>query len=78
MGDFNAMIGNINTGYEDVMGQQGIGEMDHNGERFADLCATADLVIGGGEYFPAQEDSQSYMGLTGHENDEPNRPCMYL
>ena len=47
MGDFNAKIGNNNTGYEEVMGQQGIGEMNDNGERFADLCATADLVIGG-------------------------------
>ena len=47
MGDFNAKIGNSNTGYEEVMGQQGIGEMNDNGERFADLCAAADLVIGG-------------------------------
>ena len=37
MGDFNAKIGNSNTGYEEVMGQQGIGEMNDNGERFADL-----------------------------------------
>ncbi|KAH3860472.1 hypothetical protein DPMN_023372 [Dreissena polymorpha] len=29
------------------MGKQGLGEMNDNGERFADLCATNNLVIGG-------------------------------
>ena len=47
MGDFNAKIGSDNTGYEEVMGRQGIGEMNDNGERFTDLCATTNLVIGG-------------------------------
>jgi len=28
------------------MGQQGLGEMNDNGERFADLCATSNLVTG--------------------------------
>ena len=46
MGDFNAKIGRDNTGYEEVMGQQGLGEMNENGERFADLCAANNLVIG--------------------------------
>ncbi|KAK7107318.1 hypothetical protein V1264_015265 [Littorina saxatilis] len=47
MGDFNAKIGSDNRGYEEIMGQQGLGEMNDNGERFADMCATSDLVIGG-------------------------------
>ncbi len=47
MGDFNAKIGSDNRGYEECMGQQGLGEMNENGERFADLCATNNLVIGG-------------------------------
>ncbi len=34
MGDFNAKIGEDNTGYEEVMGRQGIGEMSENGEKF--------------------------------------------
>ena len=29
------------------MGQQSLGEMNDNGERFVDLCATSNLVIGG-------------------------------
>jgi hypothetical protein len=47
MGDFNAKIGADNTGYEEVMGTQGLGQMNENGEMFADLCALNSLVIGG-------------------------------
>lgn len=47
MGDFNAKIGSDNRGYEEIMGQQGLGEMNENGERFTNLCATSNLVIGG-------------------------------
>ena len=36
-----------NTGYEDIMGTHGLGQMNENGERFADLCALNQLVIGG-------------------------------
>ncbi|CAH8471399.1 unnamed protein product [Schistosoma rodhaini] len=47
MGDFNAKVGKDNTGYEDVMGQYGLGGRNENGERFANLCAFNKLVIGG-------------------------------
>ena len=47
MGDFNAKIGADNIGYEDTMGTQGLGQMNENGERFADMCALDQLVIGG-------------------------------
>ena len=47
MGDFNAKIGSDNTGYEDIMGTHGLGQMNENGERFADLCALNQLVIRG-------------------------------
>ena len=47
MGDFNAKIGADNTGYDEVMGTQGLGYMNENGERFADLCSLNQLVIGG-------------------------------
>ena len=35
------------TGYEDIMGTHGLRQMNENGERFADLCALNQLVIGG-------------------------------
>ena len=47
MGDFNAKIGNDNTGYAEVMGQHRLGDMNENGERFADWCALNNMVIGG-------------------------------
>ena len=47
MGDFNTKIGMDNTGYEDIMGTHGLGQMNDKGERFADLCALNQLVIGG-------------------------------
>ena len=47
MGEFNAKIGANNTGYEEVMGSQGLGMMNENGEMFADLCAFNILKIGG-------------------------------
>lgn len=47
MGDFNAKVGADNTGYEEVMGKHGLGQMNENGELFADLCALNSLIIGG-------------------------------
>ena len=46
-GDFNAKIGNDNTGRERIMGREGLGTMNENGEMFADFCVFNDLVIGG-------------------------------
>lgn len=47
MGDMNAKIGSDNIGYQEIMGKQALGEMNENGERFADICALNNLVIGG-------------------------------
>ena len=47
MGDFNTKIGIDNTSYEGIVGTHGLGQMNENGERFADLCALNQLVIGG-------------------------------
>ncbi|KAK3709747.1 hypothetical protein RRG08_028783 [Elysia crispata] len=47
MGDANAKVGSDNISYEEVMGKQGLGVMNDNGERFADFCCLNDLVIGG-------------------------------
>jgi len=47
LGDMNAKIGSCKTGYEKVTGTHGLGDMKNNGEKFADLCAEHELVIGG-------------------------------
>ena len=45
-GDFNAKIGKDNTGRERIMGREGLGTMNENGEMFAEFCVFNDLVIG--------------------------------
>ena len=62
MGDFNAKIGmdnTDNTGYENIMGTHGVGQMNENCERFADLCALNQLVIGHTSSFPDQPFQQA-------------------
>ena len=46
-GDFNAKVGNDNTGREKIMGREGLGTMNEKGEMFAVLSLFNDLVIGG-------------------------------
>ena len=45
MGYVKAKIGSNSRGYEEVMGTHGIGEMNENGEMFADLCSFNRLII---------------------------------
>ena len=47
MGDLNAKIGSDNNGHEEVMGRQGLGKMNENGEMLADFCAFNNMIIGG-------------------------------
>ena len=47
MGDMNAKVGSDNSTRETTMGKHGVGEMNENGELFADFCGTNELVIGG-------------------------------
>ena len=47
MGDFNAKIGMDNTGHKYIMLTHGLGRMNENGERFADLCGLNQLMTGG-------------------------------
>jgi exonuclease III len=39
MGDMNAKIGANNMGKEEIMGKEGLGSMNENGELFTDFCA---------------------------------------
>lgn len=47
IGDLNTKVGRPNEGREKIMGKNGCGEMNENGERLADICGLNDLVIGG-------------------------------
>lgn len=54
MGDLNAKVGKDNTSHERAMGRERCGSMNDNGERFLEICATYDFVIGG-TLFPHSE-----------------------
>lgn len=47
MGDVNAKVVTGNSGREDIMGKEGLGEINENGDMFVDFCAFNDLCIGG-------------------------------
>lgn len=54
MGDFNAKVGQDNTGYERALGKYGSGTMNENGKHLAEFCGNNNLVIGG-TLFPHPE-----------------------
>ena len=47
LGDLNAKVRSNNTGREHFMGKHGIGTINDNGERLADVCEENNLLIGG-------------------------------
>ena len=65
-----------NTGYEDIMGTHGLGQMNENGERFADLYAMNQLVIGG-SIFPHKRIHKANMDIPEPRHGEPDRPHMH-
>lgn len=67
IGDLNAKAGNHNTGYDEVMGQHGLGQMNENGERLANFCAFNKLVIGG-TLFQHKKNHKATLGITRSSN----------
>ena len=47
MCDLNAKVGVDNKNFEHTVGRHGLGTMNENGEKFAELCSNNNLVIGG-------------------------------
>ncbi|XP_041351123.1 craniofacial development protein 2-like [Gigantopelta aegis] len=47
IGDFNAKVGNENTGKEQIMGENGCRIMNENGKQICELCEENNLVVGG-------------------------------
>lgn len=76
MGDFNAKIGEDNTGYEEVMGRHGLGELRENGERFVDFCALNRLVIGGSIFPHGRIHKATWVSNRPYYRD-PNRPYLH-
>lgn len=47
MGDFNVKVGLDNLNFERVMGREGCGVQNDNGERLVEWCVFNDMIIGG-------------------------------
>ena len=47
IGDLNARTGSVNTDIERVLGKEGFGMINNNGERLIETCHENNLVIGG-------------------------------
>lgn len=54
IGDFNAKVGTENTGKEDVIGKEGTGTSNENGERLIEMCQANGFSIGG-TWFPHKD-----------------------
>ena len=48
IGDLNARTGSVNTDRERVLGKEGFGTINNNGERLLQICQENNLAIGGG------------------------------
>ena len=68
MGDFNAKIWSHSIGHEEVMGTHGIGEMNENGEMFAEFCSVNILIIGG-SVFPHRRIHKATWVSPGHRTE---------
>ena len=71
MGDLKAKIGSYNSGYEEVMGRQGLGKMNENGEMLADFCALNNMIIGG-SVFPHRRIHKATWVSPDHRTENQN------
>ena len=80
MGDLNAKVKVDNAGRGEAMGQQGIGQMNENGELLADFCIINRLVIGG-TLFPHKQLHKSTWvspdGRTTNQSDHIAISCRW-
>ncbi|KAH3884496.1 hypothetical protein DPMN_008477 [Dreissena polymorpha] len=61
------------------MWKQRLGDMNDNGESFADLCATNNLVIDGSvfNHIRIYKDTKGNLSVTRPVNGEPDRPPVH-
>ncbi|CAH8462827.1 unnamed protein product [Heterobilharzia americana] len=66
----NAKLGGDNTGRELTMGREALGEMNENGELFAEFCAFNDLVIGGSVFRHKDIHKATWISPDGHTKNQ--------
>lgn len=68
MGDFNAKVGTDNIDLEHIMGREGVGEKNENGELLIELCGNHNLRIGG-TMFPHHDCHKVTWNSPDHESN---------
>ena len=68
MGDLNAKVGSDNTNLQHVMGKEGLGEMNNNGQLLTDFCNVNQLVIGGTVFPHKNIHKWTWKSPQGHQN----------
>ena len=76
MGDANSKIGADNTGYENIMGKHGLGTMNNNGERWANICAFNSLVIGGSIFPHKRIHKATWVSPDGATENQTDHFCI--
>jgi len=70
IGDLNAKVGTENKGKENIMGQQGLGECNNNGERLSTFCQENNLVIGGTLFMHKDIHKTTWNSPDGHTKNQ--------
>lgn len=76
MGDFNAKVGSDNLNLEHVMGKQGLGDINENGELFVEACVTAELVIGGTLFIHKKCHKTTWISPDGRTENQIDHFCI--
>ena len=69
-GDMNAKVGNLVNGLERVMGQQGIGMVNDNGERLKEFCDFNEMVITGTIFLHKEIHKQTWVSPNGRTKNQ--------
>ena len=69
MGDFNANVGNDNTGYREIIGRHRDGDINENGQHLADVCARISYWR---NLISSLRDPQNNIKISGQEKLQPN------
>ena len=63
-------------GYGEIMGRQGLGVMNDNGERFADFCAYNKFVIGGSIFMHKRIHKATWISPDGATENQIDHFCV--
>ena len=74
--DLNATIVKNNIVCVEVMGRHGLGEMNNNGEKLLDICASNKLIVGG-SIFPHKNIHKAIWVSPDHVTVKPNRSHLH-